>query len=1004
MGLRHPRVGVWLALIAASVALLAQADVATADKPAEKPVNTAPPTISGKAQEGITLKAKEGRWTGGGLAYAFQWQRCEPELECTNIPLATTSEYTARYVDIGSTLRVLVTATNTAGSTEAFTERTAAVVGVAPKNTELPAITGAAQEGQLLSVGTGAWSGTQASRYVYAWERCAGRRCSEIAGANGSSYRVGSTDVGDTLRAAVTDQNLAGSKSAMSPATATVTYGPPVPIGFPAIAGRLREGGRLEAVAGRWVGAPPLEFSYSWEACNGEGGCTHASGPTYALEAGSAGETVKLLVTAHNTLGSASASSVGSPKVLAEGDRFAVGWGENLRGQLGTLYKSSWEESPVRAEGESNITAVSTGGSFTLELHGDGTVTAAGAGFYGSIGYGGRKATWEQGKTHVTVSGLSGVKALSSGAEYSLALLGDGNVEAWGNNAYGTLGNGTGGFEKETGENQLVPKEVRALNGDEVTGIASGGGANFAVLPGGRVMAWGHNNRGQLGIAWPEECKKRKTCEPGAKKPSEEPGKKEAEHLCWTEVGPEQCSKVPKPVTEGEGAGEAAVEHVVQVSAASESTYALLADGEVLSWGNDGKGQLGQTLEPGPHTSFTRPGRVMASETEPLQHVVAIAAQANHALALLEGGRVVGWGDAANGSLGEAAGICGHEHKSGGGTWPCDRYATPLTALNGIDVTAIAAGSGFSAVLGSEGRVYTTGTNTYGELGIGPKCENEGGEMGYQGVCYSHLWNPVPGLEDVQAISAGLKDVTALVGAGASPPSPTIAAESGPLSVKLQWGLPGGETPNRLAQRLWEHPGESEVAEGEFEGEGSEGEEVEEVGEPPVNVTLPLLRVIEYVEGEKKVIKGATAVGETLEASTGNWSGTQPLSYEYRWLRCKSGKCSPITPWAPGEEAKGEELPLTEEDAGYQFEAQVAARHEGETRGIATTAASEIVKAESEGRKVTAEYANVEGVDGYLFGALSGKPLEPVQYELKLSAEGGPKAQKIRTFLVTPAP
>ena len=44
----------------------------------------------------------------------FQWQRCEPELECTDIPLATTPEYTARYVDIGSTLRVLITATNTA--------------------------------------------------------------------------------------------------------------------------------------------------------------------------------------------------------------------------------------------------------------------------------------------------------------------------------------------------------------------------------------------------------------------------------------------------------------------------------------------------------------------------------------------------------------------------------------------------------------------------------------------------------------------------------------------------------------------------------------------------------------------------------------------------------------------------------------------------------------------------------------------------------------------------
>ena len=477
MGLRHPRArsavagqssSRWqrcacsasLTLLAITIALLVAAATAVAEKPIEKPVNTSPPTISGKAQEGITLKAKEGKWTGGSIAYSFQWQRCEPELECTNIPLATTSEYTARYVDIGSTLRVLITASNSAGSTEAFTERTAAVVGVAPKNTELPVITGAAQEGQLLSVSSGSWSGTPASHFVYAWERCtASKKCSEIAGANAASYRIVATDVGDTLRAAVTDQNLAGSKSATSFPTPTVTYGPPVPIGFPAITGRLREGGRLEATTGRWVGAGPIEYTYSWETCNGEGSCTYASGSTYVLGSGTAGDTVRLVVSAHNSLGSASSSSVASPRVLDETGRFAVGWGENLRGQLGTIYRSSWEESPVPAEGEGDIAAIATGGSFTLELHDDGTVTAAGAGFYGSIGYGGRKASWEQGKSHVTVSGLSEVKAISAGAEYSLALLDNGNVDAWGNNAYGTLGNGTGGFEKETGENQLVPKK-----------------------------------------------------------------------------------------------------------------------------------------------------------------------------------------------------------------------------------------------------------------------------------------------------------------------------------------------------------------------------------------------------------------------------------------------------------------------------------------------------------------------------------------------------------------
>ena len=246
--------------------------------------------------------------------------------------------------------------------------------------------------------------------------------------------------------------------------------------------------------------------------------------------------------------------------------------------------------------------------------------------------------------------------------------------------------------------------------------------------------------------------------------------------------------------------------------------------------------------------------------------------------------------------------------------------------------------------------------------------------------------------------------MNALVGAAGSPPLPAIAAEPGPLTLKLQWQLPGGETPNRVSQRVWEHSGETEVAEGESEGEGAEGEEGEQVGEPPTDLTLPILRVIEYVEGEKKVVRGATAVGEILETSPGNWSGTQPLSYEYRWLRCKSAKCTPVTAWSPGEEAKGEEFLLTEEDAGYQFEAQVAARHEGEAAGTATSAPSEIVKAESEGRKVTAEYQNAEGLDGYLFAQLYGEPLEPALYELKLSSKAARRPRRCGRSSCPPLP
>ena len=1004
----------------AVLAVLALASMTTAvsafgaEKPVTKPVNTAPPTISGKAQDGGVLKAKEGKWSGGGtMTYLIQWQRCEPGAECTNI--ATGPEYTAGYEDIGSTLRVLVTASNSAGSTEALSEQTGTVAAVAPKNTVLPSISGAAaegpEEGQLLTVSSGSWSGTRASYYTYQWERCTpSKRCSEISGADEATYRVAAADVGETLRAVVTDVNLAGEKSATSATTLTVRHGPPAPIGYPSIRGSLREGGTLEADPGTWVGLAPIGYTDTWESCNAEHACSHATGTTYELGPGDVGNTVRLNVLAHNSLGSATASSVQTPPVLAGSADFVVGWGEDLRGQLGTLYKTNWEETPVLAEGESGVTAIAAGGSFSLDLHSDGTVTSSGAGYYGSIGDGGRKATWEQGKSHVSVSGLTGVTAVSAGAEYALALLEDGNVEAWGNNGYGTLGNGKGGFEKETGENQLLPKEVLALNGADVKSIASGGGSNFAVLANGTVKAWGHNNVGQLAVAWPKACEKRKTCEEEyVKKPSEEPERPEAKHKCFTEVGWELCAKTPQPVLQA-GEGSADLEHVVRISAGFEAAYAVLDDGEVLSWGNDNRAQLGhKELEPGSHTSFTKPGPVMAGPTTPLTDVVAVAGGHDHAIALLANGSVVGWGANSTGALGELGGeSCGKEKKTGGGTWPCDRYATPIRALEGIHVIAIAAGTGFSAALGSEGRVYTVGSNQYGELGNGSKCENEGGEMGYGGTCYSRRWTAIPGLEDVQAISANLKGLTALVGSHAAPPLPAITGEpgpeSGPLSIKLGLALPNSELSNRLSVRVWEHPGAGEVAEGESEGEGEEGEGQEEGGGvPPTIVTKPVLRVIGYENGKKIVIKGEAAVGDSLETTSGNWSGTPPLTYEYRWLRCKGSTCTPVTSWAAGgEESKGEEFQLTEGDAGYTFEAEVSARHETEARGFEYSGLSEMIKAEGEGRNSKSEYVNLDGVNGYLLSELYENPLEPEQYEVRLSGGETIKGQKNRVMVVAP--
>ena len=50
---------------------------------------------------------------------------------------------------------------------------------------------------------------------------------------------------------------------------------------------------------------------------------------------------------------------------------------------------------------------------------------------------------------------------------------------------------------------------VEGLTG--VKAIAAGGGANFALLNNGTVMAWGSNTKGQLGVEWPVECQSRRT-------------------------------------------------------------------------------------------------------------------------------------------------------------------------------------------------------------------------------------------------------------------------------------------------------------------------------------------------------------------------------------------------------------------------------------------------------------------------------------------------------------
>jgi hypothetical protein len=217
--------------VAAALVGLTRSAGATA---AAAPTNITPPTISGTAQAGQTLKADPGTWSGSTpIDYSYQWRRCGSSGgNCSNISKATDNIYTLTSSDVGRTLRVLVTAVNSDGAGTAVSKATDVVKkspASAPRNTKEPFITGTPQDGQTLTANPGDWVGTQPIAFSDRWRRCdpQGGNCSNT-GVTAQTYAVTSVDVGHTLRVLVTASNSAGSAAAISNATAVVTSsGPP---------------------------------------------------------------------------------------------------------------------------------------------------------------------------------------------------------------------------------------------------------------------------------------------------------------------------------------------------------------------------------------------------------------------------------------------------------------------------------------------------------------------------------------------------------------------------------------------------------------------------------------------------------------------------------------------------------------------------------------------------------------------------------------------------------
>ena len=278
----------------------------------ELPVNTAIPAITGAAQVGQTLSASTGSWTSaaGSLTYTYQWKRGG-----TSISGATASSYMPVVADIGSTLTVTVTATNSDGSANATSNATSAVTPLPISWPSLSTLSIAENAANGASVGTATASGGTSplsysivagnSAGVFAINSSSG--AITIASNTNLNYEV-TASYSLTLRATDSTSPTAQTADATQVVNVTNVIELPVNTAIPTISGTAQTGQTLTASTGSWTSAAgSLSYAYQWKR-----GGTNISGATassYVPVTADIGSTLTVTVTATNSDGSANATS-----------------------------------------------------------------------------------------------------------------------------------------------------------------------------------------------------------------------------------------------------------------------------------------------------------------------------------------------------------------------------------------------------------------------------------------------------------------------------------------------------------------------------------------------------------------------------------------------------------------------------------------------------------------------------------------------------------------------
>lgn len=310
---------------------------------------------------------------------------------------------------------------------------------------------------------------------------------------------------------------------------------------------------------------------------------------------------------------------------------------------------------------------ISAGDAHTLALTSQGTVYSWGANGSGQLGNGTTtgSTTPVQVKNPSGTGVLTGVVAIAAGGVHSMALLEDGSVVAWGGNGAGQLG-----------INTLTPHSlpVAVLNTagiapvTNVTLISAGGDSSAAVGANGDVLTWGYGFYGQLG------------------------------------TGNTNNRSLPGPVGDQ---NQGFITGAVTIATGQDHMLAALSNGQVYAWGYNGTGEMGDGTNGGQRNLPVRVKDIAG--TGYLSNVKSLSVSFDHSLALLQTGEVLAWGWNGDGELGDGT--------TTNRNLPVSvRNVANSGALTGV--TDIDAGSNHSVAVLSTGEVVAWGANTSKELGV----------------------------------------------------------------------------------------------------------------------------------------------------------------------------------------------------------------------------------------------------------------------------------------------